>query len=447
MEAGREVRITIVGGGSANWAPKLLADLAHPPTLRGHLVLMDIDSAALQTMTGLGRKMMAGLGGRFRVEGVTDLDAALQGADYVVLTINTGGYPATRQDLEIPERYGVFQTVGDTVGPGGLMRGLRNAPVVVGIAQRMAALCPGAWLLNYSNPMGILCQAAALATGITVVGLCHELQGLERTLQTVLGLERQGQVALRVGGINHFSWVLEAWLDGQSVFPRLREHARTLHRADISYDEMSPYADQTLVKFLLLEATGALGVAGDRHIVESYRNFLSPESECGWTYGVKRTTADEFEQAFRDHRAWAQGMLAGQEALPDRHSGETVFQIIEARERDLGRPFFVNLPNVGQIANLPQGRVVVTYALVGAHGLAPLALGELPPSVAPQVRLHSDIQEMVVQAALTSDKSLARQAFCLDPLMPDFRASQALFEEMCQAQGLFQGGRACPRSC
>lgn len=432
----REINVVIIGGGSHNWSPKLMADLALTPTLRGRLTLLDINAEALALMVSLGQRMMDELGGHFDVQGTTDLAVALRGADYVVLTINTGGYEATRQDLEIPEKYGLVQTVGDTVGPGGLMRGLRNIPVVVEIAQEMERLCPDAWLLNYSNPMAILTRAVAVATDVKVVGLCHELLGLERKLMTVLGIAARGRIKFKVGGINHFSWVTEATLDGEDLFPRLREFARTW-QPDVSYDDSSPYDDLGLVKLRLLETTGLLGVAGDRHIVEFYGYFITPPSEFGWVYGVKRTTAGDFEAEYARNGRRARAMLAGEEPLPSSSSGEIAFQIIEAIERDLSRQFFVNLPNVGQIANLPLDNVVETYALANTRGLTPLAFGELPPSVAPQVRLHSEIQEMIVEAGLTGDKPLALQAFLLDPMMRDFDAGRQMFEEMCQAQGLF----------
>jgi len=432
----RELNLVIVGGGSHNWAPKLMADLALTKTLSGRLTLMDIDPEALSLMVSLGQRMMAEMGSDFRVEGTGSQAEALQGADYVILTINTGGYQATRQDLEIPERYGVVQTVGDTVGPGGLIRGLRNIPVVAGLARDMERICPQAWLMNYSNPLAILTRAVSVISDIRVVGLCHELMGLEYKLASMLGLTEIGRVKLKVGGINHFSWVSEATLDGEDILPRVQEFARTWG-VDVAYEEFPPYNDQMLVKFRLLETTGLLGVAGDRHIVEFYGHFISPESEYGWRYGVKRTTADDFEEEYATSGLRARDMLAGEEALPAYPSGEIVFQIINAIERDENREFFVNLPNAGQIANLPLDCMVETQAIANGKGLTPLAFGELPPGVISQVRLHSDIQEMIVEAALTGDRELALQAFLLDPLIQDFAAGCQMFDEMCRAQGLF----------
>jgi alpha-galactosidase len=171
--------------------------------------------------------------------------------------------------------------------------------------------------------------------------------------------------------------------------------------------------------------------------VEFYGHFISAQSQYGWQYGVKRTTADDFEAEYAANGRLARDMLAGQAPLPAHPSGEIVFQIIEAIEQDQSREFFVNLPNVGQIANLPLDNVVETHALANAKGITPIAFGELPPSVVSQVRLHSDIQEMIVEAGLTGDRELALQAFLLDPLIRDFDAGRQMFEEMCRVQGLF----------
>ena len=329
-----------------------------------------------------------------------------------------------------------MQTVGDTVGPGGLLRGLRNIPVVVELSHAMERACPQAWLMNYSNPMGILTRSASVASDIKVVGLCHELLGLEAKLMSLLGVSDLGRIQFDAGGINHFSWVRSATVDGEDILQRVLELARTW-KVDVTYDDFPPYNDQMLVKFRLLETTGLLGVASDRHLVEFYSHFISPESEFGWQYGVKRTTADDFEEEYARNGRHARAVLAGEKPLPSWPSGEIVFQIIEAIELDQNREFFVNLPNVGQIANLPLDTIVETQAMANGRGLAPMAFGELPSSVSSQVRLHSEIQEMIVEAGLTGDKGLALQAFLLDPLVRDFDSGRRLFEEMCRAQQLF----------
>jgi len=434
----RDANIAIVGGGSFNWSPKLLTDLACTPSLGGRLVLLDTNPRTLEVMVPLGRRAMRELGGNYDVTGTSRIEEALVGADYVILTINTGGYEATRQDLEIPEKYGVFQSVGDTVGPGGLIRGMRNIPVIVGVAREMERRCPDAWLMNYSNPMCILTRAVTVATDIQVVGLCHELMSLEHRLMDIFDVEKEGHIEMKVGGINHLGWVLEARHQGRDLFPELAEHIHSYEAPELSYDYFSPYLDLCLIKYALFEITGALGVAGDRHIAEFYSHFLSEESQYGWKYGVKRTTADDYERDYLAAGEVAKATACGKEPLYGEKSGEVVFGVIESMEHDLGREFFVNLPNQGQIPILPVGSIVETYAVADSSGLTPVTLGALPRGIAATCRLHSEIQEMIVQATLGEDERLALRAFLMDPLIRDFDAGRRMFAEMCGAQGLFR---------
>ncbi len=175
-------KITIVGGGSYSWGPLFVRDLLIAPALQdAEIVLHDIDAQALETVYSLGCAMVQQRG-QGRVERTLDLETALSGADFVILTITTGGLEAMRHDVEIPEKYGVFQAVGDTVGPGGLARALRNIPVVAALAQKMEQLCPHAWLLNYTNPMTTLCRTVSKTSSIRTIGLCHEWHGVRDRL-------------------------------------------------------------------------------------------------------------------------------------------------------------------------------------------------------------------------------------------------------------------------
>jgi len=267
--------------------------------------------------------------------------------------------------------------------------------------------------------------------------------GLEMKLRyvwgTSIGIESpfSANLKLTVGGINHFSWVTSAYADGRDLFPGLLDYARNYQLPDISYDDMDPVGDLYAVKLGLLETTGCLGVAGDRHIVEFWPGFISPESQHGWSYGVKRTTPDVFERWYREAGEEAQAMVDGKEDIPADLSGEIVWEIVDSMEHDRGKQFFVNLPNRGQISNLPLDAVVETYAVADAQGLTPVVFGDLPASVAPITRLHANIQEMVVEAALTGNRDLALQAFLLDPMIRDVRAGRLMFDELCRAQGLF----------
>ena len=196
-------KITIVGGGSYTWSPQFIRDIVVEPQLAGSTItLHDIDPQPLDLVHALGQKVVDACSGDHVLEKTLDLDEALSGADFVILTISTGGLQAMRQDLEIPEKYGIYQSVGDTVGPGGLARGLRNIPVVVDIARRLQALGPNAWLLNYTNPMTTLCRAVTQQTDIRTIGLCHEFRGVRRHLAALFGVD-ETDIKASVGGINH----------------------------------------------------------------------------------------------------------------------------------------------------------------------------------------------------------------------------------------------------
>src|ERR1043166_6181659 len=174
-----KARICFIGGGSYNWMPKLLGDLALTPDLEGTVVLHDIHPQALQDIEQYGRKAFARAGSNFAIETTPELEQGLDGADFVVVTITTGGLDTMALDLSIPEKYGIYQSVGDTVGPGGLARALRNVPVMVGIAEAMQRNCPNAWMLNLTNPLTVLTRVVNMtAPKIKAMGLCHELFGV-----------------------------------------------------------------------------------------------------------------------------------------------------------------------------------------------------------------------------------------------------------------------------
>jgi alpha-galactosidase len=217
-------RICFIGGGSYNWMPKLLADLALTPDLEGAVVLHDPNQRALEDIAQYGRKAFASVGSRFTIESTTDLDRALDGAEFVVVTITTGGLDSMALDLAIPEKYGICQSVGDTVGPGGLARALRNVPVMVGIARAMERHCPDAWMLNLTNPMTVLTRAVGLtAPRLKTVGLCHELFGVRGGLIRMFG-GTENDFEFRVAGVNHLIWVLEMTIRGQDGLRMVREY-------------------------------------------------------------------------------------------------------------------------------------------------------------------------------------------------------------------------------
>jgi alpha-galactosidase len=215
-------RIAFVGGGSYQWGPKIIQDVALNEELRGGtLVLHDINDEALEDMYQWGTSALDLARADLELEKTQRLEEALRGAGFVVLSISTGGLDATALDLEIPARYGVVQTVGDTVGPGGLFRGLRNIPVVVEIARAMEEYCADAVLLNLTNPLTVLIRAVSKATSIVTVGLCHELFSTLGMLSTMFEVPEES-INVRVAGVNHFIWVTEVAVHGRSVPQNLR---------------------------------------------------------------------------------------------------------------------------------------------------------------------------------------------------------------------------------
>src|SRR6266576_757837 len=216
-------RIVVIGGGSYQWVPKLLIDLVNTPSLaEAELVLEDVNPEPLEPMADFVRHVVGLKGVNLTVSTTTNQREALAGAEYVVVTISTGGFASMRHDLEIPERHGIKQSVGDTVGPGGIMRALRNIPVLVGIARDMSELCPDAWMLNITNPMTTLCRAVTRETAVKTVGLCHEITGAQFTLSQILDVDFRS-FDFEVVGVNHLPIITKLYLDGDDAMDRLRE--------------------------------------------------------------------------------------------------------------------------------------------------------------------------------------------------------------------------------
>lgn len=403
-------RIVVVGGGSYQWVPKLLIDVVNTESLReAEIVLEDVDPAPLPDMVAFVEHLAALARIPLTVTATTDQREALSGADYVVVTISTGGFDSMRHDLAIPERYGIRQAVGDTVGPGGVMRALRNIPVLLGIARDMAELCPDAWLLNLTNPMTTLCRAVTRETPVKAVGLCHEVAGAQHTLSRLLRADYDA-FELTVAGVNHLPIVTELRVDGVDAFERLRA----------LLDD--PPADERVrlrlaanrVKFALFERYGVLPGAGDRHLVEFFPGFLTEQSGWGERWGVALTTIADREAWLDYYKAEFENLRAATE-VPKEHSGEMVAPIIDSFETGTSRVLPLNLPNAGQCPDLPVDVVVEAMCAVDRdppRGRTPVTL---PPVLAEWVRRIVGSQEATVEAAVTGDRDRVVDAMLLDP--------------------------------
>src|SRR3954463_11928765 len=270
----------MVGGGSYQWVPKLMIDVVNTPSLAdAEIVLQDIDPAPLEPNADFVRHIARAKGVGLTVSTTTDRRAALPGADYVVVCISTGAFDSMRHDLEIPERHGIKQSVGDTVGPGGIMRSLRNIPVLLAIARDMEDRCPDAWLLNITNPMTTLCRAVTRETSIKTVGLCHEVTGAQFMLSQILDVDFRS-FDFEVVGVNHLPIITKLFVDGEDAMDRLRVKladpqklaAEPIYLPDEIRRELGDVADDftkrdlvtsNVVKFALFERFGVLPGAGD----------------------------------------------------------------------------------------------------------------------------------------------------------------------------------------
>jgi alpha-galactosidase len=437
------MQVTIIGGGSFQWGPILVADLLLTPCFAdgGHLVLEDIDPAPLAKIEALAHRLIDHVGARVTVSTTTDQRAALDGADFVVVTISTGGFPSMSVDLDVPARHGIRQSVGDSVGPGGISRALRNIPVLVGIGRDMEQHCPDAWMLNITNPMTTLTRSVCRETSVKTVGLCHEVGNFQMDLAIAL---RIPHTAIRpvVSGVNHFPVVTELEVDGRDGFEVIAELVESVGGMDAiapdpSRDDpepMSPldFGIRNYLKLSMLERWGVIPAAGDRHLAEFVPWILTEASDWGGAWGVSLTPMSARETSQAEYVATVDAQLAGAEPLHAWPSGEMMALVIDSLITGEHRELPINLPNAGQCPDLPRDAVVESMCVVDAGGVRGRDQAHVPPVVAELLRRHVATQELTVEAAVRGDRGLADQAFALDPLAGrgDLRETEAMAAEL-----------------
>ncbi len=357
-----------------------------------------------------------------------------------------------RHDLEIPERFGVRQPVGDTVGPGGVMRALRNIPVFLDIAADMLDVCPDAWVLNLTNPMTTICRALTRETPLKTVGLCHEITITQFLLSLLLDVSFL-DLTLTVGGVNHLPFVTALDVAGDDGFAMLRAVLDDAEaRSDeplamaipdgLEFDKHSSGPGSTKgdvlrnwrLKLELFDRFGVLPGAGDRHLAEFFPNFLTEASGWGDRWGIGLTTIEDRERDQDAHVAALDAMLASDE-VESMPSGEMVAPVIQCLLLDQAGRFPLNVPNDGQVADLPLGATVESMCVVSANGVRGRDVVTLPPGMAESLRRVSASQELTVEAAITGDRDLAFAAMLLDPLASrlDYDAVDAMTDEMLDA--------------
>jgi alpha-galactosidase len=397
------VKVAFVGAGSTVFAKTLIGDLLSYPELRDGttLALMDIDEERLRTSEIVARRIAAALQASTSVQATLDRRQALAGADYVLTMFQVGGYrPATVTDFEVPKRFGLRQTIGDTLGIGGIMRGLRTIPVLLDVCRDMEELCPDAVLLQYVNPMAMLCWAAARGSSIRTVGLCHSVQGTARDLAADLGVPAE-ELEYVCAGINHLAFYLELRHGDRDLYPQLRE------KKDVP--------EWNRVRYEVLRHFGYFCTESSEHLAEYVPWFIkSARPELTREFNVP---LDEYPRRCEAQIAeWEElrSQVEGGLSLSVRRSDEYSAPILHALET--GEPFAFNgnVMNAGLIDNLPACCVEVP-CVADAHGIAPQPVGTLPPQLAALIQTNVSVQGLTVEAALSGSRELVYHAAMLDP--------------------------------
>ena len=443
----RVLKIAYLGGGSRGWARILMQDLALCPELGGDVYLHDIDleAARLNVEVGTWIQSRPGVVAEWRYHAVPTIDDALQDADFVVCSIQPGPLEAMEHDLAIPAKYGLLYPVGDTTGAPGLVRGLRAVAIYEGFALKIADLCPNAWIINYSNPMAICTRTLTkVCPDLKVFGCCHEVFSAQELLaglvEKCLGLSRPARQEIKVNvlGTNHFTWIDRASYKGHDLLELVRHHiAQANVLRPYSKDEVlsweSYFACAHQVKYALFQRYGVLPVAGDRHLAEFVPGFLDSE-ETVYRFGFSLTPISYRYQRWEEAMDRTRALMSGREPFELKHSSEEGVEQICAILGLGDMMTNCNLPNTGQIPNLPQNAVIETNAYFSENSVRPLVAGALPEGVLNLVAPHVRNQEMIVQAGLTRDVDLAFRAVFSDPLTTlPIDVAWAMFREMLEA--------------
>jgi len=398
-------KIVLIGAGSVVFAKTLIGDILSFPALQnGTLSLVDLNSERLQLMAAFARRLIAEQRLPTQLEVTEDRRQVLPGADYVITVIQVGGARAYQLDMEIPRRYGVDQAVGDTIGPGGVFRGLRSIPVLLDICRDMEELCPHAWLLNYTNPMAINVWALRRGSRIKVVGLCHSVMGTAAYLARTVGVPFE-RLHYWAAGINHMAWFLKLECDGRDLYPLLK---RKMH--DPAVEE----ADR--VRIAIMDLFGYFVSESSYHMSE-YVPYFRRTPELRQRYLPQpRDYLGFYMNSLDEQRRSMEAQLASCEPLRVRRSHEYASYIIDSLVTGVPRRFNLNVRNDGLITNLPAGSCVEVPCLVDGAGVHPCHVGDLPPQLAALDRSNINVQALAVEAALTGSRKAVRQALAVDPL-------------------------------
>ena len=441
-----EVKIAYVGGGSRGWAWGLMSDLASAPDISGSVALYDIDYEAALHNEQIGNMYNRAEGAlsSWSYSAAKTLAEALTGADFVVISILPGTFDEMESDVHTPEKYGIYQSVGDTSGPGGIVRALRTLPMIETIALAIKEHCPSAYVINYTNPMTMIVRTLyKVFPEIKAFGCCHEVFGTQHLLSAMLedslGINgaKRDEIKVNVSGVNHFTWLTSAHYKDIDLFPLYAEFAEKYAESGFVKGKDANWMNNSFdcshkVKFDLFRRYGYIAAAGDRHLAEFCEGswyLSSPEAVKSWGFGL--TPVSWRKKDLQNRLESSRKKRSGESPIRLEKTGEDGVNQIRALLGLHTMVTNVNLPNVGQIPNLPLGAVVETNAVFSADGIRPVMAGELPMSIYGLITRIISEQEIVVKAALNRDTELAFSAFANDPLVTvGTEDARALYEEM-----------------
>lgn len=442
------IKLAYIGGGSRGWAWTLMSELARAEDISGDVYLYDTDFEAAQKNEIIGNKFNTakGVKSQWNYKAVETIDKALKGADFVIISILPGTFDEMESDVHTPEKYGIYQSVGDTVGPGGIVRAMRTVPMFEYIAEQVKEYCPDAWVINYTNPMTICVKTLYRAfPQIKAFGCCHEVFGTQMVLAHVakekLGIKDIERDDIKVNpiAVNHFTWLTKATYKNIDLFPLYREFVEEnpegiLRDTPIGANWFMVAANKTSekVKFDLFKRFGYIAAAGDRHLSEFCEGkwyLENPERVEEMHFAL--TPVDARREDLEARLAKSDRLIKGEEEPLIYCTGEEGVNQIRALLglRDLVTN--VNLPNCGQIPNLPLGAVVETNAVFRSDSLTPVFAGEIPKEIYAMVSRVCLEQENLSEAIAERDVNKIFEVFSNDPLVTCSLAdAKKLFAEM-----------------
>lgn len=441
-----DLKIAYIGGGSRGWAWGLMSDLASCDDISGSVYLYDIDFQAAKDNEIIGNKYKEAEGAKsiWDYKAVEKIEEALTGADFVIISILPGTFDEMESDVHEPEKYGIYQSVGDTSGPGGIVRAMRTVPMFEEIAENIKKYAPNAWVINYTNPMTLCVKTLyRVFPEIKAFGCCHEVFGTQKFLcevvKEMLGAEEVERHEIKVNpvAVNHFTWLTKATYKNIDLFPYYKEFCRKHMEGSKQADDNwmnNAFASAEMVKMDLFLKFGYIAAAGDRHLAEFCEGkwyLENPDRVHEMKFGL--TPVSWRKEDLKNRLERSRKLRSGEETVKINGTGEEGVNQIRALLGLTELVTNVNFPNMGQIPNLPLGAVVETNAVFRSNSLTPVFAGPIPKEIYPLVARVCAEQELVSEGIAERNLDKIFAAFANDPLVTcGIENAKKLFDAMCE---------------